>query len=155
MHKIDKTYWANLLPPLAPSSSDVVIFEQNIIGEQVILLGITKELVHLADLAVDSDPYVLNSIFTVIDDWLNYRGYADTYIGDGVLNIISMEDCNTLISNISEWSQRLIVRVFNEKTPEMRVAFNFPTPTDFEIQPTSVIDCEGYKFFIWDFNTGA
>lgn len=156
MQKIDNSYWGTLTPPLAPSESDVQIFIDNIAeNESVSLLGVTKELAPIAHRAYDNDPYTILNIFTIPINWLDIEEWTDNFIGDGVLNIISMEDCNTLVARLAERSKKLIVRVFNEKTPDMRVAFNFPTPTDFEIQPTTVIDCEGYKFFIWDFNTGA
>lgn len=156
MNIIEKEYWATLTPPLAPSASDVQIFADNLTeDESISLLGVTKQLAHLADRAYDKDPYTDLNIFTIRMNWLHIDEWTDNFIGDGVLNIMSMEDCNTLVTRLAERSKKLIVRVFNEKTPEMRVAFNFPTPTDFEIQPTTVVDCEGYKFFIWDFNTGA
>lgn len=153
--EISKAYWATLTPPLAPSEADVSIFSENLLPGFTCLLGVTKELAVISDKAIDKDPYNWTRIYTVVQDWLDIREYSDNYIGDGVLNIMSMEDCNTLVTTLSEWSKRLIVRVFNEKTPEMRVAFNFPVPTDFDIEPTSVIDCDGYKFFIWDFNPGG
>lgn len=146
------SYWGSLIPPLAPSSNDVKIFLDNIIGDNVLLLGCTKSLLPISSIALDQDPYYSDSKI-VIGDWLENTICVDTIIGDGCMNILTQDDANNLVSMAKNHSSRLIIRSFISYFPIMKVAFNFPTIESFDKKPTVVYKDNFAQFFIWDFDT--
>lgn len=77
--------------PLRPCSEDVKLYE-NQVGpkDRTLLLGVTQELLHLADVAVDNNQKVVETIGAkaVLADWgdLPFKSEFDVAIGDGSLS---------------------------------------------------------------------
>jgi hypothetical protein len=146
---IDKTYWSALVPPLAPSKDDVLIFTEYLLEGEVLLLGCTKHLLHLSTSQLDQDPYM--SLPTLqIGDWRENKRFYHTIIGDGVFNF-DKDLTHEVLLMASKYAKRLIVRCFNYKLPTMRVAAFFPNAESFSIRPTKTITSKEYSFYIWDF----
>jgi hypothetical protein len=145
----EKEYWSSLNPPLSPSEKDVKIFKKYLINGTTLLLGCTKELVHLSDTQMDLNPFDSTSN-VIIQDWLTNTNPYTNIIGDGVFNF-TKELCDGVIDMASKCSKKLIVRSFNKKMDIMRIAENFPTINDFKLKPTLVHRFNDYTFFIWEF----
>jgi SAM-dependent methyltransferase len=81
--------WAS---PLRPSTEDVAMFKNQLReGDQTLLLGVTQELQHLANLAIDNNPKAIE-IFqaeAILGDWrdLPFESKFDALIGDGCLTV--------------------------------------------------------------------
>lgn len=78
--------------PLRPCADDVEMFKKELRkGDRVLLLGMTPELIDLADLAVDNNPHAvkLGGSKAVLADWgdLPFEGEFDAVIGDGCLTV--------------------------------------------------------------------
>ena len=147
LEKMDKTFWVN--PPLFPSADDVKIFEENVTPGTTLLLGCTKNLLHMSTNQIDSDPWYDNE--TVIrKNWADNDAFFDNIIGDGVFNFTKDLTDRTL-KMCSEKCKTLVVRSFNRKLPVMRVADYFPTSSDFEIKPSKVILLPTTTFYVWKF----
>ena len=74
-------HWQNLRPPLAPNSDEVKIYENLCDQGPVVMLGMTKELIHLCEYMVDLNP-IPQSKPVVKSDWAGFQGLAGTVIGD-------------------------------------------------------------------------
>lgn len=146
---IEPEYWGTLKEPLKPSASDVKFFADNIFGK-VALLGCTKELMPLCEVAIDADPYYYD-VKIVIDDWLNYTMHTDCVIADGSFNILTEEDCNKIITMAKANRGKLIVRFFNSRLQSMKVAFNFCANESFVVPPDCCYEYGDYRFLVWNF----
>ena len=146
----DITHWTNLVPPAAPSEEDVKVYEQLIVGSNVLLLGSTKSLLPLATIAYDLCPKYDDA--KIIDrDWLTIDSQFDTIIGDGVFNF-SHEFGKDLLKVVSNHCKRFIVRCFLVPPIQPpKYAKAFPLATDFEIEPTIVAVTPIYNFYMWNF----
>jgi hypothetical protein len=146
---IGKEYWVSLLPPLCPSDNDVKIFEEHLTDGTTLLLGCTKELLHLTSAQMDLEPFdfVPNPI---VGDWTTNQQYYNNIIGDGVFNF-TKELCEDVLHMCSNNCDRLIIRCFNRKLETMRIADYFPNMDMFPIRPNYVQMFNDYTFFIWDF----
>ena len=146
---IEKEYWANLLPPLAPSELDVIIYKENMLIGSTLLLGSTRQLIRLSNVQMDINPqdYLPNPIN---QDWLTNINYYDNIIGDGV-TVFNKELCDGIIKMASECCKKLIIRSFNKKLPITRIASYFPMAEDFIIHPTIIKIFDEYTFYIWQF----
>lgn len=146
----DKDYWASDIPlPLSPSDNDVDVYKENMVKGKTLMLGCTKKLISISDVQMDIDPWY--EAETVIkQDWLTNDVYYDNIIGDGVLSF-TKELADDIIEMASKNCKVFIARAFTKKLPIMRIADNFPQPTDFKIQPTKTIVFEDYSFYIWEF----
>jgi hypothetical protein len=147
--KIEKDYWVSLNPPLCPSDKDVDIFKSHLIPGTTLLLGCTKQLIHLSDTQMDLEPFdfIPNPI---VQDWVTNTDPYTNIIGDGVFNF-TKELCDGVLEMASKNCKKLIVRSFNRKMDIMRIADNFPTIEDFKIKPTLVHRFDDYTFYVWDF----
>lgn len=119
----DTDHWHGLLPPMAPNAEEVALYRK-FIGESrpVYLLGMTKDLLDLCDVAVDLNP-VPTTKSVLLANWLEMDGFqAGVVIGDGVLNLAGME----LVERVSKLSKKLICRVFLKRQPWMKYATHFP-----------------------------
>lgn len=146
---IDKNYWANLAPPLAPSKKDVDIYKKYLLPGSTLLLGSTRQLINLSNVQMDIYPqdYLPNPIQ---QNWLSNNLYYDNIIGDGV-TAFTKELCDGVIEMASKCCKRLIIRSFNKKLPTMRIAAYFPSLEDFIIRPTEFKNFDDYTFYIWHF----
>ena len=142
-------HWKNLTPPLSPSLEDVATYEHLIVDRPVLLLGSTKELLHLADAAIDAHPQY-DDPKIVQQNWLEFHINVATVICDGGFNF-NKPLTSALLAIFSTKCKRLIVRSFNRRLPEMKYALHFPTVLDFPIQPKIHSFDEYANFFVWDF----
>ena len=145
-----ENYWSNLTPPLAPSQDDVAFYKQQLLEGSTLLLGVTPQLFDLADVALDIDPFVVTEK-VVIGNWLDNTADFTNVIGDGCFNLLTMEQCDSLVQMASNHSKRLVIRSFNYRLKEMRIAEHFPTAKDFAIKPTEVVPFEKHTFYVWEF----
>jgi len=119
----DTEHWQNCKPPLSPNQEEVRLYKE-LIGDNspVCLLGMTKELIHLCDLAVDLKPINIKKP-TLQCDWNNLEGSFGAIIGDGVLNLTGLQ----FIEKALKISKKFICRTFTYKQPGMKYATIFPT----------------------------
>ena len=145
-----KEYWQNKLPhPLSPNDSDVKLYLSLITDGTALLLGCTHDLIKYTTNQMDIDPWYQNQ--TVITmDWQNNEDFYDNMIGDGSFNL-SKELTDNVLKMASKCTKNLVIRCFNQKLPEMRVANYFPTKDDFEIKPSLTIKFKDYSFYVWEF----
>ena len=148
---MEKDYWASLTPPLAPSSHDVEIYKTNLIEGSTLLLGSTKQLLDLCDIALDVSP-VYQDKKIIVGDWVNNEMFFENIIGDGVLNF-NQNLCNQLLEMAEKNCNQFLVRVFNYKMPIMRVADYFPSTKIFHIRPKVIFSNTEYSFYKWDFKS--
>jgi len=120
--KQDTTHWQNLKPPLAPNKEEVKIYEGLCESGPVVMLGMTKELIHLCEYMVDLNPIPQNKP-VVKSEWAGFQGLAGTIIGDGVLNLSGLG----LIDDLLPRCDRVVCRVFLSKLEGMKYAMHFPT----------------------------
>ena len=147
---VDKKYWSQTFPhPYGPSDEDVQLYKNYMIEGTSLLLGCTRQLVHLTNNQMDIDPF-LDAPSVIIGDWAQNTTYYDNIIGDGVVNF-TKELEEKLLKMSSKYCKRFIVRAFNYKLDKMRIAANFPKAEDFSIKPTEIIIFNEYTFFIWHF----
>ena len=148
---MEKDYWASLTPPLAPSSHDVEIYRTNLIEGSTLLLGSTKQLLDLCDIALDVSP-VYQDKKIIVGDWVNNEMFFENIIGDGVLNF-NHNLCNQLLEMAEKNCNQFLVRAFNYKMPMMRVADYFPSTKIFQIRPEVIFSNTEYSFYKWDFKS--
>ena len=147
---VDKEYWSTEFPsPYGPSEDDVKIFSEKRIPGRTLLLGCTKKLITITDVQMDNDPWY-DGPNVVIKDWLDNIDYYENIIGDGVFNL-TKELADGLLQMASKYCKVLIIRSFNYKFEKLRIAKNFPTQSDFSIEPTESIIFKDYSFYIWIF----
>jgi hypothetical protein len=144
------SYWANLTPPLAPSEENVGMYKQLMLEGTTLLLGVTPQMFDLADAALDIDPFMMSDK-VIIGNWLDNTSTFSNIIGDGCFNLLTIEQCDSLVQMASQYSKRLIVRSFNYRLEEMRIAEHFPSATDFKVPPTEVLSFKKYSFYVWSF----
>jgi hypothetical protein len=148
--KVDKEYWASELPrPLSPSDEDVEVFKKFMVEGATLLLGCTKKLIPLSDIQMDNDPWYEGEN-VIKQDWTTNDVYFENIIGDGVLNF-THELAEDIIHMCSKTCKVFIVRVFTKKLDTMRIADNFPTPSQFTIPPNEIRIKPDYAFYIWRF----
>lgn len=119
----NRDHWHGRNPPLCPNKKEILLYEE-LIGDlkPVYMLGMTKELMHLCDVAVDLNPISCEKE-VICKNWLELEDVkAGAIIGDGVLNITSFE----LIERMSKITSKLILRVFLERQDWMKYANFFP-----------------------------
>jgi len=140
----DSAHWQQLQPPLSPCTGEVTIYQQQLNGfKPVYLLGMTKELVPLCDVAVDLNPRAIGKP-TLDCDWNNLEIQAGAIIGDGVINLAGM----ALVEKLLQCCDRLVCRVFLQKLPGMKYATHFPQhfPGASLVLPTQ----EHVVIVVWD-----
>lgn len=118
----DTPHWQNLRPPLAPNAEEVKIYEKLCENGPVVMLGMTKELVHLCEYMVDLNP-IPQKKPVIKSDWTGFQGLSGTIIGDGVLNLAGIGLVNELLPRCD----RMVCRVFLRKLEGMKYATHFPT----------------------------
>lgn len=117
---LNDPHWINLPYPLRPNPAEVEIFRENLLPGKTLLLGSTKDLLPLCDVAVDLDPKYEDSKL-IYGDWYNISGDYENIIADGSLNWGAEE----LLPIIEKHCKRFICRVFSEKLPGMKYATHF------------------------------
>ena len=148
---MNKNYWATELPePYCPSISDVDIYKNNMKDGTTLLLGCTHKLIPFTTLQLDIDPWY-DSKSVVIGDWRDNKTYFDNIIGDGVFNFTE-KLTNQVLEMASKYCGVLIVRCFNKKLPNMKIANHFPKIDEFPIKVNYSYIFEDYNFFIWKFD---
>ncbi len=145
----DKEYWTTLYPPVSPSEANVELFRHLIVGDTVLLLGSTKQLLDIATTAYDLCPKY-DSHKIINRDWRTLSSHFDTIIGDGVFNF-SKDLTDEVLSLASKYSQRLVVRSFIKHPTKPKYATNWPQPDAFAITPKIIESSEFYNFYVWDF----
>ena len=137
-------HWQNLRPPLAPNSDEVKIYENLCDQGPVVMLGMTKELIHLCEYMEDLNP-IPQSKPVVKSDWAGFQGLAGTVIGDGVLNLAGIG----LVDELLPKCDRVVCRVFLKKLDGMKYATHFPTsfPGSSRIIPTQT----DVAIVVWDY----
>lgn len=140
----DIEYWQNLENPLIiPNEDEFWTFKQLRKGK-VLMLGETKELMFLADDAVDIHPCgKYNKTFKA--DWYDLKGHWDTIIGDGVLNLCDVD----LVDVLSKACDRLIIRVFEDWVHNWKYATYFPTT--FKGSSRIIQTRPGCRIVVWNF----
>ena len=160
-------YYNNLVPPLSPNESEIEIYTQFVNKVKndndnenenenenkqntCLLLGYTKELIHLCDLSMDINPPEISDQKTVRGDWFTINSYYDIIIGDGSINLAGGD----LVKHLSQYCGLLVVRFFTEKIPVMKYATKFRINTPF-LLPDQIIETQNScKILIWDFRKG-
>lgn len=147
---MDKEYWRIKLPtPYSPSAQDILTYQKHMQPGNTLLLGCTHDLIPLSDRQMDTDPWYENDT-VIVQDWSTNAIFYTNIIGDGVFNF-SKELTNSIILMALGCCSRLIVRSFNQRLPNMKVAQYFPGENDFALQPDIVEKFDDYSFFIWKF----
>lgn len=150
MQFANREYWSKQLPPpYSPSTEDVKIYSENKLAGKTLLLGCTHSLLNLSDVQMDHDPWYASPT-VITQDWRTNQEIYTNILGDGVLNFTEELTMAVLIM-AQKKSQRLIVRSFNFKLPNMRIANYFPDEHTLSIKPSRSIKMTDYSFFIWDF----
>lgn len=147
---VNKEYWASDLPrPLSPSDEDIDVFKKFMVGGSTLLLGCTKKLIDLSDTQMDNDPWY-DGENVIKQDWTTNDVFYDNIIGDGVLNF-THELAEDILEMCSKHCKVFVARVFTKKLDTMRIADNFPTPSNFSIPPNEIRIKTDYAFYIWRF----
>lgn len=147
---MDKEYWRIKLPtPYSPSAEDILIYQKHMQPGSTLLLGCTHDLISISDRQMDIDPWY-ESDTVIVQDWATNDLYYTNIIGDGVFNF-SPELSNSVLLMALGCCARLIIRSFNQKLPNMRVANYFPKENDFTLAPDIREKYDDYSFFIWKF----
>jgi hypothetical protein len=147
----DINHFNNLSYPLAPNEHEVSIYTKYINGT-TLLLGYTKQLIDLCDVAIDLNPPLnppLNLNNKIIkQDWFTITGHYNIIIGDGVLNLVG----GKLVQYLSTHCNTLVIRFFTEKIDGMKYATYFKYNTEF-LLPDIIIDTQtSCKILIWHFH---
>lgn len=142
----DTDHWQNCKPPLSPNEKEIALYRELVRGKSpVCLLGMTKGLVPLCDLAVDLTPINVG-IPTLQSDWNDLSGRFGAVIGDGVLNLAGMG----LIEKMLKISDRFVARVFMKKQPGMKYATFFPV--EFPGCKSITITQDDIAMVVWEAN---
>ena len=146
-----KDYWASLTPPLAPSNLDVEVYKKNLVKGSTLLLGSTKKLLELCDVAMDISP-VYEDKKIIVGDWVRNAIFFENIIGDGVLNF-NQNLCNQLLEMAEKTCNQFLVRSFNYRMPIMKVADYFPSAENFKTSPEVIFFNAEYSFYKWSFKS--
>jgi hypothetical protein len=142
-----QSHFNNLNTPLSLNKEEVKIYEkyvynytkiEDFLEKTCLLLGYTKELMHLCDKAMDITPvsYIRNAEKMVKQDWFTINEFYDTIIGDGCLNLVN----GNLVEHLSKHCNLLVIRFFTNKI------------TSF-LLPDEIIETqESCKILVWKFN---
>ena len=119
----DSAHWHNTEPPYCPNKEEIFIYRKMIgTSTPVYLLGMTKQLIDLCDIAIDLNPIDIGKP-VIKADWRSMEGFkAGAIIGDGVLNLVGLD----FYKKALELSNKFICRVFTEKLSKMKYAQIFP-----------------------------
>lgn len=148
---VDKTYWATQLEsPYSPSDDDINIYLKYKIQGSSLLLGCTHKLLIHTDYQLDIDPWFLSKN-VIVGDWRNNKIFYNNIMGDGVLNFTE-ELTNDVLKMASTHCNRFVVRYFNERLPNMKIANYFTHPHELYIKPDTIEDQSVYSFLIWNFH---
>ena len=90
MNIIDINHFDTLIPPLAPNSYEVSLYNTHK-RNRTLLLGYTKQLMDIACVSMNINPPERYKNITIKQDWFTINEYYDTIIGDGVLNLTGGE----------------------------------------------------------------
>ncbi len=146
----DINHFNTLQPPLSPNDQEVELFRRNIEdSDTVLLLGYTKQLLPLCNIAMDLNPPDETRYSDVCKgNWFDITpGVCDTIIGDGVLNLVGGQ----LVQYLSARCKKLIIRFFTDKLPGMKYATYFRNNTNF-LLPDEIIETQpNCKILIWRF----
>lgn len=143
----DTAHWQNLTPPLCPNEEEISLFKQAIGGKKpVYLLGLTKQLLDLCDVAIDINPIPISKP-TLKLDWNELAGFnAEVIIGDGVMNLVQFD-----FNKLASLTKRFVCRVFLRKHPGMKYATLFPN--DFPNATSVTHTQDGVALVVWDFDS--
>jgi hypothetical protein len=148
---VDKTYWSKeMIPPYGPSDKDIELCNSHKIDGSTLLLGCTHKLIAHTNYQLDIDPWY-KAKTVIVGDWKNNVSFYENMVGDGVLNL-SKDLTVSVLKMASKYSNRLIVRYFNRKLPEMKIADQFENPANLFIPPNIIKDFGIYSFLVWKFN---
>ena len=150
MYYKDDEHWSSLIPPLSPSGTDVTIYKAFLDPGTTLLLGHTKELLYIADVALDLNPIIADSKI-VTGNWINNTVQYSNILCDGGLTL-SKELCDAILDMASKHCANFISRVFDRRLAGMKYATYFPTEYDFAIKPSMVMILPDYTFFRWKFD---
>lgn len=143
---LDSDHFNNLSPPLSPNEYEVSIYEKYK-GTNTLLLGYTKQLVYLCNIAIDLNPPLNYNEKIIKQDWFTINEHYDVIIGDGVLNLVGGD----LVKHLSSYCNTLIIRFFTNKINGMKYATYFRDNTSF-LLPDIIIDTQpSCKILIWHF----
>lgn len=150
----DIEYWQNLESldndKLIPNDEEILIYQEHCMNGDPLLLGETKQLIHLVHDAVDLHPSGLYDI-TFQCDWMKlgemFKGKQPwgTIIGDGAINLCGLE----LVDVLRPLCNTLAIRVFDEWVHEWHYATHFPT--EFPDAETTYYTRPGCQIVVWNF----
>lgn len=144
----DSDHFNNLQYPLAPNPYEASIYESYVNNHNTLLLGYTKQLIHLCDIAMDINPLENCDKKILQQDWFTIGDHYDVIIGDGVLNLVGGD----LVKHLSLYCNVLVIRFFTEKIPGMKYATYFRSNTSF-LLPDVIIDTQkSCKMLVWNFH---
>lgn len=142
-------HFSKLVPPLAPNETEVALYD-NLIGqnrERVLLLGYTKQLLHLSTEALDLNPPPESKVAK--GNWFDIAEPYDVIIGDGVLNLVG----GSLVEHLKRFCSKLIIRFFTDKIEGMKYATYFKNNTVI-LEPSREIETQkSCKILVWEFQT--
>jgi len=141
----DLAHFSNLSPPLSPNKEEIEIYKTHIpVNSTVLLLGYTKELLDLADTAIDINPIPHEKVKR--GNWFDITDVYDVIIGDGVLNLAG----GILVEKLLKYTRKiLIIRFFPEKLKEMKYATHFKETLINIKEPDIVIPTNESCILIW------
>lgn len=153
----DFEHFDNLKMPLCPNDTEVSIYQKYIVGRNNLLLGYTKQLIHLCNNTMDLNfpPSIIDRSISICDsntkfinqDWYTINTKYDTIIGDGVINLVGGQ----LVDHLAKYCNILIIRFFTKKITGMKYATYFENNTIFPT-PNIIIDTfESCKILVWNF----
>lgn len=146
----DVNHFSTLKPPLCPNDLEIQIYTaycKSTLPNSVLLLGYTKQLLHLSTAAMDlSPPSYMTSI--IKQDWFSIDTFYNVIIGDGVLNLVG----GKLVEHLSKYCDTLVIRFFTKKIDGMKFATQFQSNTPF-LLPDKILETQpNCKILVWNFN---
>lgn len=110
----DVDHFSSLRPPLSPNDLEVQIYTSycrsstiSHFEPTVLLLGYTKQLLHLSTVAMDlSPPNYMSCI--IKQDWFSIDKFYNVIIGDGVLNLVG----GKLVEHLSKYCDTLGIDLY-------------------------------------------
>lgn len=139
-------HWINLPYPLKPCDSEVEVYRKNLIKGSTLMLGSTKQLLDICDVAVDLAPRYEH--YKIIKgDWYNLFGFYENIIADGAINLTGP----SLIDAIKPHCNIFISRVFAKKFPAMKYAELFYSEFSGATKIAEIN--ESCPIFIWKFTS--